>query len=108
MTVFDTALATLHADSNMSVAASFRRPPYAWESVRVILSQPTELFGTARAGTLQAELLASAVTDTPQRGDELRIDVTTGAIAAGTVFVLEDPERDVLALSWRVTLADQN
>ena len=108
MTAFDRALATLHADTNMSVAASFRRPPYAWESVRVILSHPTEAFGTARASTLQADLIAGAVTDTPQPGDELRIDVATYQIAAGTVFTVEDTERDPLALTWRLTLADRN
>ena len=108
MPVFDDAVEDLHADEDLSVAASFRRPPYAWESVRVILSQPTDALGNARAGSLQADILASATTDDPVRGDELRIDVATGAIAANTVFIVEDAERDPLALSWRLTLADHN
>jgi len=97
MTVFDTALRTLHADANMGTAASFRRPPYAWQACRVILSQPTDITGTARAGSLQADIRAAAITDTPQRGDELRI--------GAAVHTVEDTERDVLALSWRLTLS---
>jgi hypothetical protein len=108
VSVFGAAIEDLHADEDLSVAASFRRSPYAWESVRVILSHPTEAFGTARASTLQADLIAGAVTDTPQPGDELRIDVATYQIAAGTVFTVEDTERDPLALTWRLTLADRN
>lgn len=100
MTVFATALATLHADPNMAQAASFRHPPYAWESVRVILSQPNDAFGTVRAGALQADMLSGATTDAPVPGDELRI--------GGTTYVVESAERDVLALSWRLILADHN
>jgi hypothetical protein len=97
MTVFATALATLHADANIGTAASFRRPPYTWQPCRVIVSQPTNEFGAVRAGSLQAELRAAAITDTPQRGDELRIGADT--------YTVEDTERDVLALSWRLTLS---
>lgn len=97
MTVFATALARLHADANMGVAAYFRRPPYTWQSVRVILSQPTDITGAIRAGTLTAELRAAATTDTPQRGDEVRID--------GTTYAVEDAERDVQGLSWKLTLS---
>jgi hypothetical protein len=98
MTVFDTALATLHADPNMGAAAQFRRPPWTWQSVRVILSQPTDITGSIRAGTLQAEIRGAAITDPPQRGDELRID--------GTTYTVEDTERDVMALSWKLTLSE--
>ena len=108
MSVFDAAAEDLHADEDLSVAASFRRQPYAWESVRVILSQPSDPFGTATAGTLQADILAGTTTDTPQRGDELRIDEASGAIEPATVFIIESAQRDALALSWRVSLADQN
>ena len=100
MSAFARSLAALHADQNMGVAAQFRRPPYTWQACRVILSQPTEVFGTARAGTLEAEILAGAILDTPQRGDELMI--------AGTTYTIDAAERDVLALSWRLTLADRN
>lgn len=100
MGVFEDAAEDLHGDADLSVAASFRRPPYTWQAVRVILSQTTDAIGNARAGTLQAELRAAAVTDTPQRGDELRIGATT--------YTVEDTERDVQALSWRLTLADRN
>jgi hypothetical protein len=98
MGVFDAALDDLHADEDLSTAASFRRPHYVWQSVRVILSQPSDIIGGARAGTLQADILGSAVTDTPQRGDELRIGATT--------YTVEDAERDPLALSWRLTLSE--
>lgn len=98
MSVFDAALEDLHADEDFSVAASFRRPPYTWQSVRVILSQPTDIIGTARAGTMQAEIRAAAITDTPQKGDELRIGATT--------YAVEDTERDVLGLSWKLTLSE--
>lgn len=97
MSVFDIALATLHDDPNLGVVVQFRRPPYAWQPVRVILSQPTDMIGTARAGTLQAEIRAAAVSESPRRGDELRIDAT--------VYTVEDAERDALGLSWRLTLS---
>jgi len=97
MGVFDDAIEDLHADEDLSVAASFRRPPYTWQACRVILSQPTDIIGTARAGSLQAEIRAEAITDEPQRGDELRIGADT--------YTVEDTERDVLALSWRLTLS---
>ena|GEM_PF-3548985 len=100
MGVFDDAAADIFGDEDTTVAASFRRPPYTWQACRVILSQPTEVFGTARAGTLEAEILAGAIIDTPQRGDELLI--------AGTTYTIDGAERDVLALSWRLTLADRN
>jgi hypothetical protein len=98
MGVFEDAAEDLHADADLSVAASFRRPPYAWQSVRVILSRPTDVMGAVRAGTLVAELRAAAIADTPQRGDELRL----GAV----VHTVQDTERDVLGLSWSLTLSD--
>jgi hypothetical protein len=97
MTAFQTALATLHADTNMAVAASFRRPPYTWQACRVILSQPTDITGAARAGTVQADILAADITDQPQHGDELLV----GAIT----YTIGDAERDPLALSWRCQLS---
>lgn len=100
MGVFDDAVADLHSDDDLATAASFRRPPYAWESVRVILSQPNDAFGAVRAGALQADMLAGATTDTPQPGDELRI--------GETAYSVESVERDHLALSWRLILADHN
>lgn len=98
MTAFATALTTLHADTNLGTAAQYRRPPYVWQSVRVILSQPTDITGTARAGTLQAEIRDAAITDRPQKGDELRIGDAT--------YTVEDTERDVLGLSWKLTLSE--
>jgi hypothetical protein len=98
VTAFDDAIEDLHADEDLSVAASFRRPPYTWQPCRVILSQPTDIIGNARAGTLQAEIRAEAITDTPQRGDELRIGAATYTVA--------DTERDVLGLSFRLTLSE--
>ena len=100
MTAFDDLVADLHADEDLATAAQFRRPPHGWAAVRVIVSQPTDALGQARAGSLAADLIASAITDTPQPGDELRID--------GTVYVVDDTERDALGLSWRLTLSDRN
>lgn len=97
MNAFAAALATLHADANMGTAASYRQPPYTWQSVRVILSQPVDALGGTIAGTMQADIQASSVTDPPQRGDELLIDTTT--------YTVESAERDVLGLSWRLQLS---
>jgi hypothetical protein len=98
MTAFDTAIDDLHSDEDLSVAVSFRRPPYTWQSVRAILSKDADAFGVARAGRLIAEVRAASLADIPQRGDQVRID--------GTVYAVDDAERDVLALTYRLTLAD--
>jgi hypothetical protein len=82
----------------MSVAASVRRPPYTWQACRVILSQPTDITGTAIAGKLEASIIASQITDQPQHGDELLVGAAT--------YTVESAERDVLALSWRLTLSE--
>lgn len=98
MTAFDDAAEDLHADEDLSVAASFRRPPYTWQAVRVILSQPSDQFGNAIAGTVAAEIRAAAITDTPAKGDELRIGTAT--------YTVESAERDALSLSWKLTLSE--
>ena len=97
MTAFSVALATLHADANLATAAQYRHPPGTWQSVRVILSQPIDSLGVTIAGTVQADIPASAVTTTPQRGDELRIGART--------YTVETAERDALGLSWRLQLS---
>ena len=97
MTAFAVALATLHADPNMGIAAEYRRPPFTWQTCRVIRSHPVDGFGNAIAGSQQADILAADITDQPQHGDELRI--------AGETFVVESAERDVLGLSWRCVLS---
>lgn len=96
MTVFATALATLHADPNLGEAAHFRRPPYTWQAVTIIRQQPNDLMGNARAGALLVDVLASEVADLPMRGDEIRI--------GSTVYRVEDAEPDALGLSYRCTL----
>lgn len=96
MTVFSTALATLHSDPNLGESAAFRRPPYTWQSVTVIRQQPNDLMGNARAGGLMVDVLASQVTDLPMRGDEIRLGTT--------VYRVEDAEPDTLGLSYRLTL----
>lgn len=112
MTVFATALTTLHADPNMGEDAYFRRPPGAWEAVRAIRSQPSDIIGMVRAGSLQVDILASATTNDPVRGDEVKFTtaIYLGATLhpAGTVFVVEGSAPDDLALSWLLTLADHN
>lgn len=98
MTAFATALATLHADPNMAVAAQYRRPSYTWQSIRVIMSQPVDpVTGDTIAGSRQADVLTADVRDDPGPGDELRVgDVT---------YKVESAEGDALGLSWRVTLS---
>jgi len=98
MTAFAVMLDTLHSDANMGVQAEFRRPPFTWQPVRVIQSQPTDMLGNVRAGTVQVEIRTSAITDTPQRGDEIRL--------GGTVYSVQDTERDILGLTWRLTLSE--
>jgi hypothetical protein len=56
--------------------------------------------GTARAGKLLAEILATAINVIPKRDDELTI--------ATVKYVIEDAERDVLGVSYVLTLADRN
>lgn len=98
MTAFADMVADLAEDEDLGRAAHYRRPPYTWQAVRVVLSQPTDVLGNVRAGSLQADMPAAAITDTPQRGDELRL----GAV----VHTVQDTERDALGLSWRLTLSD--
>ncbi len=100
MGVFDAALTDLHADADLSSAASFQRPPASAQVCRVILSQPTDVMGSARAGKLVAEILATAITVVPKRDDELTI--------ASVIYIVEDAERDVQGLSYVLTLADRN
>lgn len=101
MTAFADMLTTLHADPNIGEDAYFRRPPYAWEAVRITRERPTDAFGQARAGKLHVTILDADMTDTPpEREDEVMI--------GQTVYVVEDTERDSLGLSWLLTLADRN
>lgn len=108
MTVFTTALATLHADANMRDTVEFRRPPYAWQTgIQVIRARESEAIGGlggrgARAGRLQVDILASQVTDTPRKGDEVRGDLGFGS----RTYTVEDAAPDDLALSFRCTLSD--
>lgn len=97
MTAFATAMATLHADPNLGTPAQYRRPPFTWQTCRVIRSQPVDGFGNAIAGSQQADILAADITEAPQNGDELRMD--------GVTYVIESAERDVLGLSWRCVLS---
>jgi hypothetical protein len=102
VTAFATALGTLHADPNMSIAALYRRPPGVWTALRVIRSQPSDQLGglgavSARAGQLQVDILAADLTDEPARLDEIKI--------GADVYRVEDTDRDVDALSWRLSLS---
>lgn len=97
MGVFDDATADIFSDEDVTVAASYRHPPYTWQSIRVILSTPTDALGNTVAGSMQADVNTADVTDEPQRGDELRIGSTT--------YTVEQAEGDVLGLTWRLTLS---
>lgn len=106
MTVFADALAVQHADDNFATAAEFKQAAASvWTSLRAIVSRPQDAVpGFAqpgnRAGALQATVLAAdiaAVATKPVRNDQMRID--------GTVYRVESAEKDVLGLSWLITLA---
>jgi hypothetical protein len=104
MSAFDLAAATLHADPNLSTAADYRRSPGAWAALRVLLSQPDEIAAGlggigARAGTLTAEVIGADTGLTPARGDELRI--------GATLYAVEEAQRDVLGITWRLTLSER-
>jgi hypothetical protein len=102
MSAFAAALAALHADPNMAEAGYYRRPPWPWAPTRIVRTAPNDVMASlgspgARAGSLSVDVLAAALTTTPQRGDELKL----GTI----VYTVEDSERDTLGLSWRLTLS---
>lgn len=102
MSVFATALATLHADANMAEAATFRRPPGAWASLRVVRSQPMAIAGGlgpigSRAVAQQADVLAADLEGVPKRGDQLRM--------GGVTHTVEEVEPDNLGLSYRLGLS---
>lgn len=101
MTAFTTALATLHADPNLGEAASFRRPPYVWQSCSIIRVRPNDPMGGlatpgARAGAIHVDVLAAEISERPRKGDEVRIGTT--------VYRVDDCEPDELGLSYRLTL----
>lgn len=112
MGVFDDAVADLHTDEDLTIAASYRRPPYTWTAVRAILSQPATELGGARSGALQVSIPAAGLSDAPRHGDQVKLSVAVAigntARPAGTVFTVEDAEPDDLALSYALTLADEN
>jgi hypothetical protein len=104
--VFDTALATLHADPNMATDAEWRAAAGgAWRPVRVLLVAPADavpgLGGPgARAGAPEATLRAAELApDTPRRGDLLR------RLSPPETWKVEEVEPDPLGLSWRLSLA---
>lgn len=98
MSVFATALATLHRDANIAAAAEFRRPPGAWVALRVILSQPTDDVGQAIAGRLQADIAGADLPYAPVPGDELKLGATT--------YRIDEPRQDAEGLTWRVALSE--
>jgi hypothetical protein len=100
MTAFARALAALHGDPNMRVAAEYRRARGAWLPVGVILSQPTDDAGTAIADRLQADIAEADIGGPLLRGDELRIGSKT--------YAVETPMRDAEGLSWRADLSEMD
>lgn len=97
MGVLGVAMADIFADEDVTVAASYRRPPYPWQSIRVIMSSPVDIDGLTVAGTRQADILTADVRDEPGPDDELRID--------GVTYTVRSAEGDELGLSWRVRLS---
>lgn len=119
MNAFAAAMAVLHADPNLSTAATYYpnpdRPASRWlvadhgagsyvvsaatYDVRVILSQPRqEAIGfRAIAGRVEASIETAVLPWEPARGDWL--------VAGASSWRVEAAECDVLATSWRLTLA---
>lgn len=103
MSVFDAALATLLADSNLSTAAEWQAAAGgAWVAASVLLSSPTDSVGSlggigSRAVAVQATLRGADLPQPPRRGDLLRW--------GGTTYRVEAAEQDALGLAWRVDLA---
>ena len=103
MSAFDAAMATLLADPNMGADAEWQAAAGgAWQPVRALLSAPAELVpglgGTSgRAIAIQATIRAADLTQTPRRGDLLRL--------AGNTYRVETVEPDPLGLTCRLGLA---
>lgn len=97
MTVFATALATLHKDPNLSTPATLTRAVGGNVSCRVILSQPQEEFAGQRSKAIEAGITSADLAGVvPAVGDSLVISSTT--------YRVSDVQQDVLALSWTLTL----
>ena len=87
MSAFASALAAIHADSNIGTPADFRRPPGPWVPARVVLSRPSDIVGGL--GGLAARTGSPAATQLDNR-----------------VRTVEDVQPDPLGLSWRLILAE--
>jgi hypothetical protein len=100
---FAAALATLHADPNISIDAEWQEAAGgAWRPLRVVLRQQQDVvaLGSARAVALEAlVLMADLSPGTPRRGDRLR------RLSPLTTWRIETAEPDALGLSWTLGLA---
>ena len=96
---FAAALAVLHADPNLSVAATWSRGVSS-AAVRVILSAPDAIQAVAAPGVVDADAMAmlpvSALVQAPRAGDLL----TIGADA----YTVVSAERDAERVTWRLGL----
>lgn len=122
MSAFSAAVATLHADTNLSIACTwsygwdraagrtlaldFEAETYALEaaavSLRGIQAQPEQpTFGAQRGAVVPRRELDLAAADLPARA--MRGDlITIGADA----FVVEIAELDIEGVTWRLTLSE--
>lgn len=103
MNAFTAAARALHADNNLSVAATYTPAParsLAALAVRAILSEPLEAMGMAGSGATvrgkEASLAADALPYAPRKGDTM----TIGA----DVFRVERVEQDIERTAWRLVL----
>jgi hypothetical protein len=101
MSAFSAALATLHADPNMSAAATYSPKAGASAAVRIVWRPrgntdygPFEVRASVPA--YQAEVLASALANDPVEGDLLRVD--------GVNYKVRKAERDGEQLTWLLDL----
>lgn len=104
MSAFVKALATLHADPNFGISATFTQVSTGTTaSLAIIWAAPNDIIpapsgpaarATRRHADIQAADLLGLV---PARGDRLRIGSVT--------YKIEDLEADDLGIVWRTTLA---
>ncbi|WP_372918675.1 hypothetical protein [Sandarakinorhabdus sp.] len=106
MTIFGTALASLHADANMAEVCSYRRPPEVpiAPAPRIIRTTPTDLVGGlgdavgARAEGIFVSIRASDLPWSPERNDQVTLN--------GIIYAVVEIKPDTLGLSFELTLVE--
>jgi len=96
---FAAALSALHADPNLSSAATWSRGGSSAD-LRVILSAPNIIQAVATAGVVDADAMAmvpvSALAQAPRAGDGLAVGTTA--------YTIVSVERDAERITWSLGL----